>query len=613
MLGRSFAASLTVLFFFVLSSEIQAQCSARFNRYPDSTLLVNFGRPVIDARNLNLFYEYQWDFGDGSTQSYSSWARKIEHRYNQAGTYKVSRLVRARRPDGSIACTDTFTRYILVGNNTQNCAASLYSRDTITSMVYIMTDSSAAFSSSQALSKRLTFNFGGYEYTSRIATRSATNLHQPGDVRGGIAPKAGVNRACLGLQLFDSDDSVHYECFDCKEVFVDVPYSVSVSDQSLFNSNTGVVHLVMNGNTNPPLSANHVLEYFWEFPSLKMTLIGNNQSASLYRPGKYYYRRGFYVKDTLNNQYLGGILEWDSITVLQANTCKANFLPKGPTGINGRMIRFENFSANLHALNTSSQFRWDLGDGSSSTQPHPTHIYANSGAYQVQLIHEVLDSSGMLICSDSILKTVLIPSNSHQCQASFVVRDSLSTNFNLVVQNTSAPALTDTNLVISYLWDFGDGQSSTHPYPQHTYASNGAFLLCLSIQAIHKTTGDTCLHTFCDTVGIDSLGNLIFKNAQGFSLNVIGSGSLALPNKDKSNFAWTLYPNPSEGQLRIGYLDLNKGPATLRLLDLQGKVIESYELENTVEIDLSKINPGLYLVSIKQSENQAFHRLQIHR
>mgnify|MGYP003686670771 CR=1 FL=1 len=56
-----------------------------------------------------------------------------------------------------------------------------------------------------------------------------------------------------------------------------------------------------------------------------------------------------------------------------------------------------------------------------------------------------------------------------------------------------------TNLgsVVSWNWSFGDGNTSSTQNPQHTYAVNGNYQVCLVIQ-----TSSGCVNTYCDTINI---------------------------------------------------------------------------------------------------------------
>ena len=57
-----------------------------------------------------------------------------------------------------------------------------------------------------------------------------------------------------------------------------------------------------------------------------------------------------------------------------------------------------------------------------------------------------------------------------------------------------------TSQVIYWSYDFGDGNSSTMPNTSNTYASNGTYLVCLTI-----ATSDGCVSTYCDSVVVDCI------------------------------------------------------------------------------------------------------------
>ncbi len=125
-------------------------------------------------------------------------------------------------------------------------------------------------------------------------------------------------------------------------------------------------------------------------------------------------------------------------------------------------------------------WQWDFGDGGSSTQQNPSHTYLNYGTYTVTLI--ATNSTG---CSDTVIKSNFIR----------VIKPVISFP-NLPVQgcipyavNFSANITTVDN-VSSYLWNFGDGGTSTAATPSHTYTVLGNYTVSLTI-----TTSSGCTET----------------------------------------------------------------------------------------------------------------------
>ena len=56
--------------------------------------------------------------------------------------------------------------------------------------------------------------------------------------------------------------------------------------------------------------------------------------------------------------------------------------------------------------------------------------------------------------------------------------------------------------VISWFWDFGDGNTSTLQNPTHTYATEGTRTVCLTITGV-DSNGNICTDTFCWDVTCD--------------------------------------------------------------------------------------------------------------
>jgi PKD repeat protein len=99
-------------------------------------------------------------------------------------------------------------------------------------------------------------------------------------------------------------------------------------------------------------------------------------------------------------------------------------------------------------------YLWDFGDGNTSTEANPIHTYSTDGSYVVKLTTYISfhgetneDSSQQNITISTPLADFI-----------FVV-DGFDVTFTNTSQNTT-----------SYLWDFGDGNTSTQTNPVHTYA-----------------------------------------------------------------------------------------------------------------------------------------------
>jgi PKD repeat protein len=100
---------------------------------------------------------------------------------------------------------------------------------------------------------------------------------------------------------------------------------------------------------------------------------------------------------------------------------------------------------------------WDFGDGTTSAEKSPTHVYTALGEYTVKLIATGLGGSSPATAATPI--KVSVP------QATFSV-SRVSGLASLAVRFTNST----TGQVNSWAWDFGDGQTSTDKSPLHVAA-----------------------------------------------------------------------------------------------------------------------------------------------
>ncbi|MBI4647200.1 MAG: PKD domain-containing protein, partial [Bacteroidia bacterium] len=113
---------------------------------------------------------------------------------------------------------------------------------------------------------------------------------------------------------------------------------------------------------------------------------------------------------------------------------------------------------------------WDFGDGDTSTIQNPQYHYDEAGVYSVELIINSLTG-----CSDTITKALTIVN----LEAGFVYEGSC--NSNIIIFTDTSVVQYDT--IAAWLWDFGDGDTSSAPNPQHEYAVTGDYDVSLITQS----------------------------------------------------------------------------------------------------------------------------------
>lgn len=141
---------------------------------------------------------------------------------------------------------------------------------------------------------------------------------------------------------------------------------------------------------------------------------------------------------------------------------------------------------------------WDFGDSTSASGTTVSHTYALPGTYIVTLT--VVDTFG---CSNFISNQVVVYplpvasfTNSIACSGS-----------SLAFTNTSSISNGDT--IISYFWNFGDGNSSTAINPTHTYSSLGTKTIILVAVSSHG-----CMDTLYQLLYVNQSPNPGFTYSQ---------------------------------------------------------------------------------------------------
>lgn len=157
---------------------------------------------------------------------------------------------------------------------------------------------------------------------------------------------------------------------------------------------------------------------------------------------------------------------------------------------------------------------WDFGDGVTMTTAATsiTHTYAMAGEYTVCLLVE--NAFG----TDQLCKPLTIISAP---TAAFTYSDNFEGLVNFQDASSGGPA--------TWLWDFGDGNTSTDENPSHTFAAPGNYNVCLTVS---NAVGDNMT---CQTV------SPLFKPAANFSYVDPSTGTVTFTDESSnspSSWSW---------------------------------------------------------------------------
>jgi hypothetical protein len=313
----------------------------------------------------------------------------------------------------------------------------------------------------------------------------------------------------------------------------------------------------------------------------------------------------------MNNSYTN----WAIVTVTDANGCVSSYsiiIPTTPpfgncySGFN----TYSNYQFGyvgevffqpyfLGTNPTGATYSWDFGDGSTSTLENPQHTYTASGFYTVCLT-TTYNGCTYTTCNSEYVDLAWWNNNpfSGNCTAGFMILTNPSGATGLInIVNTSQ----GNNLF--YTWSFGNGFISNNPLPFTTINNPGTYEICVSILDTINNCGDT----FCDTITIDSLGN-VYRSSMSGNVGVLVSGT-PQPNallttvnvKDALNEI-TIVPNPANGIINLNS-NWIQGSSSIEIMDITGKIIYSQTINTTkgqksVTIDLTDVADGSYLVRV---------------
>jgi PKD repeat protein len=197
-----------------------------------------------------------------------------------------------------------------------------------------------------------------------------------------------------------------------------------------------------------------------------------------------------------------GATDTDTMTVT-VNTPAQNQDPVANAGSNqavqlGTAVSFDG-SASTDSDGTITSYAWTFGDGNSGTGATPTHTYSAVGTYTVTLT--VTDNDG---ATDTDTMTVTVTSASGNIAPVANAGNDVSETVNTSIQFSGATSYDSDGSIVSYYWNFGDGNTGTGATPTHTYTSIGTYTVTLTVTDNDGATAVDSLVATISTTGQQS-------------------------------------------------------------------------------------------------------------
>jgi len=326
--------TITTLFFVSNYISVNAQCKASYLFYQNGKIVTFYDSSFVNVMNPS----YYWSFGDGKTDT----GQYTTHSYSKYGTYYVCHGVY------SINCTDTVCDSIMI--SAPSCKAMFKN--------YSYGLNCDFYNSSSSIS-------GSPTYKWNFGDGSSSMLENPSHSYA----STGTYTVCL----HENDSAGNCSDSTCMQVVIS-SQNTSCSARFKYNTQNGITYFDGPYNANGAAYAT----YSWDF--------GDGTTSNLQSPNHQY--------NFMGNPYV-------CLTVTDTG-CSDTYCDTLYTNSNGggncSAYFIDSTYGDTTAFNASTKgtkgtiiYSWDFGDGTSSAQQNPIHIYPKAGMYYACLT--IADSS----------------------------------------------------------------------------------------------------------------------------------------------------------------------------------------------------------------------------
>ncbi len=398
----------------------------------------------VSINTSNIVLEHYWKFGDGT----SSNAVNPVHQYQLPGNYRVVHYIK----DVARNCYDSAVKEFQL-NFTPSCELLQpkfeWERDAANPNRIKFFNQSLPNAPPTVLLYKWSFGDGTYS-----TEKNPVHIYN--------AP--GQYNVCLTIRYANSN------CEKTLCIVVTIPAPCNL--QPNFAWAADPVNPLKLKFTNQTVVPANTAQAKWSF--------GDGTTSTEWSPTHLYAHPGIYtvcLKVYINNICVKEICK--QVVVRDCNI-EPNFIWAADPA-NPLKLKFTNQTV-VSSIN--AQAKWSFGDGTTSTEWNPTHLYTQPGIYTVCL--KVYISN---ICVKEICKQVVVRACNIEPNFAWTIDDVFPLRG---VKFHNQTALISNALPLSVKWNFGDGTGSNEWSPFHDYQQPGTYKVCLRIEFFPGCVKEIC-------------------------------------------------------------------------------------------------------------------------
>ena len=225
-------------------------------------------------------------------------------------------------------------------------------------------------------------------------------------------------------------------------------------------------------------------------------------------------------------------------------------------------------------------YLWNFGNGSGSNSPNPSAVYTTPGTYPVSLT--VTDNDG----ASSVKSLTVVVSAPNVAPVPSIAATPLTGSAPLLVNVSGAASSDADGSIVSYAWNFGNGETATGPLSSTTYTSPGSYVVRLTVTDNRGASRSTTVTVVAGTTNVRPVARISALPTAGpapLLVQLNGSGS-SDPDGSISTYSWNFGDGRTATgtQTQVTYPTAGTYTVTLTVTDNRGASTAATE---TVVVD----------------------------